>query len=132
MGTPGLMKRLGRLLTEDLDALDSDRIERECHTEGAQRAKDCRRGDEVTMVGELRAVQTCAKSALRQSGGRGGGGVVAEFFDGSDTVLLKWLGRSRIPGIEPGRRITVRGRVATVDGMKVIYNPYYELHSTQE
>ncbi|MFT3662595.1 MAG: OB-fold nucleic acid binding domain-containing protein [Gordonia sp. (in: high G+C Gram-positive bacteria)] len=132
MGSPGLMKRLGRLLTEDLETLDDDRIERACRVAGGQRAKDCRRGDEAVLMGELRSVQTCTRSALRQQSGTRGGGVVAELFDGSDTVLLKWLGRSRIPGIEPGRRITVRGRVATVDGMKIIYNPYYELHSTQE
>lgn len=120
----GLLKRLGKMLTEDLEVLEDDRVERESRAEGAQRAKDCCRGDEATMVGELRSVQT---------GSRGcGTGVIAEFFDGTDTVLLKWLGRSRIPGIEPGRRITVRGRVAVADGMKIIYNPYYELHSTQE
>ncbi|GAA4740380.1 OB-fold nucleic acid binding domain-containing protein [Gordonia alkaliphila] len=124
MGTSGLVKRLGRMLTEDLEVLDTDRIERESRAEGAQRAADCLRGDEATMIGELRTVQTCSRSTKT--------GVEAEFFDGSDTVLLKWLGRSRIPGIEPGRKITVRGRVATVDGMKVIYNPYYELHSLQD
>lgn len=121
MAQSGLLKRLGRMLTEDLEVVEDDRIERECRAEGAQRAKDCCRGDEATMVGELRSVQTCSKAAHT--------GVLAEFFDGTDTVQLKWLGRSRIPGIEPGRRITVRGRIATVDGMKTVYNPYYELHS---
>ncbi|MFT3715056.1 MAG: DNA-binding protein [Gordonia sp. (in: high G+C Gram-positive bacteria)] len=120
----GLIKRLGQMLTEDLDTVDDHRIDRQSRAEAGQRAKDCCRGDKVTMVGELRSVQTCSKASHT--------GVLAEFFDGSDTVMLKWLGRSRIPGIEPGRRITVTGRVATVDGMKVIYNPYYELHSTLE
>lgn len=124
MAGSGLVKRLGRMLTEDMEVLDEDRIERECRAAGAQRAKDCCRGDEAVMVGELRSVQTCSRNAKT--------GVLAEFFDGSDTVLLKWLGRSRIPGIEPGRRLTVKGRVATADGMKVIYNPYYELHSLHD
>lgn len=124
MAASGLLKRLGRMLTEDLEVADDDRIERECREEGAQRAKDCSRGDEATMVGELRAVQTCSRNAHS--------GVLAEFFDGTDTVMLKWLGRSRIPGIEPGRRITVRGRVAVVDGVKTVYNPYYELHSATD
>lgn len=124
MATSGLMKRLGRLLTEDLDEAEDQRIERECRDPGTQRAVDCERGDEARIVGELRAVQTCSKSAKT--------GVLAELFDGTDTVHLKWLGRSRIPGVEPGRRITVRGRIALVDGMKVIYNPYYELHSAQD
>ena len=56
----------------------------------------------------------------------------AEFFDGTDVVLLKWLGRNRIAGLEPGRKLTVRGRVAVQDGHKVIFNPYYELQGTDE
>ncbi|MGB3302116.1 OB-fold nucleic acid binding domain-containing protein [Gordonia sp. (in: high G+C Gram-positive bacteria)] len=124
MTNSGLMKRLGRMLTEDLDEIEDDRIQRECQQPGAQRAVDCTRGDEATMVGELRSVETRSKTTKT--------GVVAEFFDGTDTVILKWMGRNRIPGIEPGRRLTVRGRVASVDGAKVMYNPYYELHTVDE
>jgi hypothetical protein len=42
-------------------------------------------------------------------------------------VTLVWLGRRHIAGIEPGRQITARGRLAVRDDRKVIYNPYYEL-----
>ena len=51
----------------------------------------------------------------------------AELFDGSGSVTLVWLGRRRIPGIEPGRTLTARGRFAAFDGKRVIYNPWYEL-----
>lgn len=51
----------------------------------------------------------------------------AEFYDGTDAITLVWIGRKRIPGIESGRRIMVRGRVGDRDGRKVMYNPYYEL-----
>jgi len=51
----------------------------------------------------------------------------AELFDGSGSVTLVWLGRRRIPGIEPGRTLTARGRFAAFDGKQVIYNPKYEL-----
>ena len=51
----------------------------------------------------------------------------AELYDGSDVVTLVWLGRRHIAGIEPGRQLTIRGRVATRDDRKVVYNPYYEL-----
>jgi hypothetical protein len=53
----------------------------------------------------------------------------AELFDGTQGVTLIWLGRRRIAGIEPGRTIKVRGRMAERDGQKVLYNPYYELQS---
>jgi hypothetical protein len=53
----------------------------------------------------------------------------ADLFDGTDVVTLVWLGRRHIAGIEPGRMLTVRGRVAVRDDRKVIYNPYYELET---
>ena len=45
----------------------------------------------------------------------------------ASSVTLVWLGRRRIPGIEPGRTVTARGRFADVEGKRVIYNPWYEL-----
>jgi hypothetical protein len=45
-------------------------------------------------------------------------------------VTLIWLGRHRIAGIEPGRRLVVRGRVAEHDARRVIFNPYYEIQPT--
>ena len=53
----------------------------------------------------------------------------AELYDGSGSVHLVWLGRSRIPGIEPGRPLVARGRISEHDGIKVIFNPWYELKS---
>ncbi|ACY21502.1 hypothetical protein Gbro_2254 [Gordonia bronchialis DSM 43247] len=124
MPTAGYLKRLTRRLTEDLGDADAEKIAEESRATGAQRASDCGRGDEVAMHGELRSVETCSKAAKA--------GVKAEFFDGTDVVLLKWLGRNRIPGIEPGRKLTVRGRLAMHEGTKVIYNPYYELHGAED
>ncbi|MFW0790392.1 OB-fold nucleic acid binding domain-containing protein [Gordonia sp. CPCC 205333] len=124
MAATGYLKRLTRKLVEDLDTADAEEIASQSRARGAQCASECSRGEEVNIHGELRSVQTCSKAAHT--------GVKAEFFDGTDTVLLKWLGRNRIPGIEPGRKLTVRGRLAQQDGEKVIYNPYYELDGADE
>jgi hypothetical protein len=51
----------------------------------------------------------------------------AELFDGTDDVILIWVCRREIAGIEPGRKIKVRGRMAIRNGRKVLYNPHYEL-----
>ena len=115
----GYFRRLGRRLTEDLDRLDAEELAEKSEASGACRASECRRGDEATMLGRLRSVEACPKSS--------GASLQAEFFDGTDAITLVWIGRRRIPGIEPGRRILVRGRVGDRDGRKVIYNPYYEL-----
>ncbi|ONM47731.1 OB-fold nucleic acid binding domain-containing protein [Nocardia donostiensis] len=115
----GYFRRLGRRLTEDIDQLDAEELAETADASGACLASECRRGDEATMLGRLRSVEACPQSA--------GASVQAEFFDGTDAITLVWIGRRRIPGIETGRRIMVRGRVGDRDGRKVIYNPYYEL-----
>ena len=111
---------LGRLpLTPPVDSPVALRLCEAANT-GAHRAIDCRRGQEVTMVGRLRSVETNAKGCV--------GGVRAELFDGTDTVMLVWLGQRRIPGIECGRTLRVHGRLGVLDnGNKAIYNPHYEI-----
>lgn len=51
----------------------------------------------------------------------------ADLYDGSDTVTLVWIGRRRIAGIDCGRRLVAMGRVASVDGRRVMFNPRYDL-----
>ncbi|MGV0834690.1 OB-fold nucleic acid binding domain-containing protein [Mycolicibacterium thermoresistibile] len=116
----GYLRRLTRRLTADPEQLDAAELTDEAVNTGAQRAIDCHRGQEVTMVGTLRSVETNAKATA--------GGVRAELYDGTDSVMLVWLGQRRIPGIEPGRTLRVRGRIGKLDnGAKAIYNPHYEI-----
>jgi hypothetical protein len=51
----------------------------------------------------------------------------AELDDGSGVLTVVWLGRRRIAGIEPGRAISVEGRIGAHEGTRVMYNPRYEL-----
>jgi len=53
----------------------------------------------------------------------------ADLFDGSGVITIVWLGRRRIAGIDPGRSLRVQGRIGVHDGVRVIYNPRYELLS---
>jgi hypothetical protein len=116
----GFLRRLTRRLTEDPEQRDAEKLCDEAVSTGAQRAIDCERGQEVTMVGMLRSVETNAKGCA--------GGVRAELFDGTDTVTLVWLGQRRIPGIDSGRTLRVHGRIGKLDnGAKAIYNPHYEI-----
>ena len=117
----GYFSRLVRKLTSDVDELDADEMSMRSGAEGAQRACDCRSGEEVTVMGRLRSVELCPTNEAAT--------LEAELFDGTQGVTLIWLGRRRIAGIEPGRTIKVRGRMAERDGQKVLYNPYYELQS---
>lgn len=117
----GYFRRLVHRLTSDVAELDADDLTAQSEASGATPACDCGSGDEVTVVGRLRSVEHCPKAAAAT--------LEAELFDGTDGVLLVWMGRRRIPGIEPGRTIKAKGRVAEKNGRKVLYNPYYELQT---
>jgi RecJ-like exonuclease len=109
------ISRLGR----DDDQLEAEALTESSNACGAQHARQCRLGEVVVIQGRLRSVDLRPADAQAT--------LVAELYDGTDAVELVWLGRRSIPGIEPGRTILVRGRVANRDGMKTIYNPNYEL-----
>lgn len=119
----GAFRRMLRKLTSDVDELDARDLAEDAEDSGARAAKDCACGEEVTMLGRIRSVELCplsAEASLR-----------AELFDGTDGVTLVWMGRRRIPGIEAGRTMRVRGRLSVRDGQKVLYNPYYEICQAQ-
>jgi hypothetical protein len=109
-------------LTSEVAELDADDLCEDAEAEGADRADQCACGEEVTVLGRLRSVELCPRDAVAT--------LEAELYDGTEGVLLVWLGRRRIPGIEPGRTVKARGRLAEREGRKVLYNPYYELLQT--
>jgi hypothetical protein len=115
----GAFRRMLRKLTSDVETLDAADLTEDAQKAGAQRAAECACGQEVTVMGRLRSVDFCPQDAEAS--------LEAELFDGTEGVTLIWLGRRRIPGIEPGRTMRVRGRLAVRDGRKVLYNPYYEI-----
>lgn len=76
-------------------------------------------GSTAEVVGRLRAVVYTPNEVVPT--------LEAELFDGTGSLQLLWLGRRRIAGIEPGRRVLARGRVGIHDGRLAMYNPWYEL-----
>ena len=118
----GVFRRVLRRLTSDVETLDADDLSEDAQRSGAQRASECTCGQEVTVFGRLRSVEFGPQDADAS--------LEAELFDGTEGVTLIWLGRRRIPGIEPGRTMRVRGRMAVRDGRKVLYNPVSYTHLT--
>jgi RecG-like helicase len=53
--------------------------------------------------------------------------LLAELYDGTETLQLVWLGRRQITGIEPGRSLVAEGRVTVQQGRRTMFNPRYEL-----
>jgi RecJ-like exonuclease len=116
---PGWVRRTLRRLLADPHELDAEDLQGHVGRTGAKPVARCGQGEPVTVAGRLRSVVYTPKNTVPT--------VDAELYDGSGSVHLVWLGRRRIPGVEPGRVVVARGRVAERDGSLVIYNPWYEL-----
>jgi hypothetical protein len=116
---PSLLRRVMQRLTASEAELDAEELRREAAALGCTPAGEARRGQLVSVTGRLRTVVYTPRTNLPT--------LEADLYDGSDVVTLVWLGRRHIAGIEPGRALTARGRIAIRDDRKVIYNPYYEL-----
>jgi hypothetical protein len=75
--------------------------------------------DKVRLRGSLKTVTLRPRAGVPA--------LEAELSDGSGAINVVWLGRRRIAGIDPGRSIEVEGRIGAHDGVRVMYNPRYEL-----
>jgi hypothetical protein len=115
------LTRVVQRLTEDQQELDAADLREDAQKAGSRPVAACCQGEPVMVTGRLRTVVYTPRDTVPT--------VDAELFDGSGSVHLVWLGRSRIPGIEPGRLLVARGRVSEHDGIKAIFNPWYELKS---
>ena len=115
------VRRFFKRLTASEAELDAEQLQRESVRGGSTLAGQCERGQLVSVSGRLRTVVYTPRTNLPT--------LEADLYDGSDVVTLVWLGRRHIAGIEPGRQLTAKGRIALRDDRKVIYNPYYELEA---
>lgn len=114
-----LSRRLRRL-TADPNQLDAEDLLAEVRkSAGCEPVSHCQRGKVVAVTGRLKSVVYLPEGSVPT--------LEAELYDGSGSVILVWLGRRQIAGIEPGRTLTARGRIAVNQGRGVIYNPWYEL-----
>src|SRR4051812_4817513 len=118
-GRGGLFRRaLERLTTTD-DEMEAAELRQGAEEEGARHISSCQDREQVTVSGTLRTVTLRPRAGVPA--------LEAELYDGSGTLAVVWLGRRRIPGIDPGRAIRATGRVANDDGRRVMFTPRYEL-----
>ena len=115
------LRRFLEKLTASEEELQAQELQRDSAKCGAVPAGQCSRGQVVSVSGRLKTVAYTPRTNLPT--------LEADLYDGSDVVTLVFLGRRSIAGIEPGRQLTARGRIALRDDRKVIYNPYYELEA---
>jgi RecJ-like exonuclease len=115
----GSKQSLLRRLTASAHHLDAEELREEVEKQCCVHVDDVQRGKRATVTGRLRHVVYTPTETVPT--------LEAELYDGTAAIDLVWLGRRRITGIEPGRRIKATGRVGVHEGRLAIYNPWYEL-----
>lgn len=113
------LRRFLRRLGASNEELEAEELQKGTDEEGATPIAGCAERKRACVAGTLRTV------TLRPRGGAPA--LEAELYDGTAVINLVWIGRRRITGIEPGRRLRAEGLVSLQDGRKVMFNPRYEL-----
>jgi hypothetical protein len=108
-----------RRLTAGRDELHAAELQAEIDERIATPIGDCPDREVADVAGILRSVTLRPRGPSLT--------MEADLWDGTGHVTLIWLGRRNIPGVQPGRRIMVHGRVTRIKGERTIYNPVYEL-----
>lgn len=76
-----------------------------------------------------RAVLTGTVTSVRVRDRGGSPCLDAELDDGTGTVVLRWLGRSSVGGVEERVVLRVEGTVGVHHGIQVLLNPLWEVVS---
>ena len=105
-------------LTKPTEQVDRERLEQWCTSTGCPALDELEVRKPVRVGGEVRSIRIVPRA--------GADALEATITDGHGVLTAVFLGRRKILGISPGRRVFLEG-VVTKDGpMRVMYNPLYE------
>jgi len=105
-------------LTKPVEEADREQLVVWCSQHEAVPIADIELRQPVRIAGEVRSVRIVPRA--------GADALEASVSDGGATLTAVFLGRRKIPGVSPGRRVILEG-VVTKDGTSnVMYNPLYE------
>ena len=105
-------------LTKPTEEVDRERLAEWCAAAGGTALKDVEVRKPVRVSGEVRSIRIVPRA--------GADALEATISDGEGALTAVFLGRRKILGISPGRRVFLEGVVAHDGGTNVMYNPLYE------
>ena len=112
-----LRKFVGKL-TKPTEEVDRERLAEWCSSTGCPSLKAIEVRKPVRVGGEVRSIRIVPRA--------GADALEATISDGHGVITAVFLGRRKILGISPGRRVFLEGVVAKDAGTHVMYNPLYE------
>lgn len=118
MGENGLARAWRRFTSSNAE-LESEQLVKEALDCGATPLARCGNRSLVTVSGTVASVRMQPRGTTRW--------LEVELKDGSGTVTLIWMGRRSIPGVTPGSKLKVVGRITWQERRPVMFNPSYEI-----
>ena len=112
-----LRKLVGKL-TKPTEEVDRERLPGAAEATGHVRIEENEVRKPVRVGGEVRSIRIVPRA--------GADALEATISDGHGVLTAVFLGRRKILGISPGRRVFLEGVVAKDAGTHVMYNPLYE------
>jgi hypothetical protein len=112
-------RKMVERLTKPVEELDRQDLESWCNSVQSTPIDLVTTRRPARVAGEVRSVRIVPRA--------GADALEITVNDGRASVTGVFLGRRKILGISPGRRIVLEGVVTTDDGARVIYNPLYTL-----
>jgi hypothetical protein len=114
----GIRNMIGRITASEEEA-DREELQDFCAGVDATPLDQVELRAPGRFVGEIRSIRIVPRS--------GADALEIEFTDGWASATAVFLGRRKIAGLTPGRRLLVRGVAGLDRGRTVIVNPVYEL-----
>lgn len=114
------LRKFVEKLTKPIEEQDRERLVSWCNLHGATPIDQAELRHPVRIAGEVRSVRIVPRA--------GADALEAVVGDGRSSVTAVFLGRRKIAGLSPGRRLLLEG-VVTKDRElgRVMYNPMYTL-----
>ncbi len=113
------LRKIVDRLTKPIEELDRRDLEAYCTSLAATPLDQVELRQPVRVAGEVRSLRIVPRA--------GADALEATVNDGRGSVTAVFLGRRKIHGISPGRRILLEGVVAGEGRRHIIYNPVYTL-----
>jgi hypothetical protein len=113
------LRKFVERITKPVDERDREALTEWCDLTGCSRIGDAPLRRPVRLAGEVRSVRIVPRA--------GAPALEANVNDGQGSVTAVFLGRRKILGLSPGRRVVLEGVLTRDREDRVMYNPIYEL-----
>jgi RecG-like helicase len=113
------LRKFVERLTKPTDEIDREHLEQWCTTMGLPPLDQVEPRKPVRVVGEVRSIRIVPRA--------GADALEATITDGHGSLTAVFLGRRKILGVSPGRRVFLEGVVTKDGSTQLMYNPVYQL-----